>query len=155
MRQTRQWGERHRSAAIFYIDGTNKPVWTDLFSESTAVSCVGRVMPGLEVVAFHLGYGVPLWMATYSGRAPLVKEVGGLLDQMRDMLEGEEVGRVVVIDAEANSIPFLKALEAGKPSRAWVTRLKSSWVESKRIFNRTNLHPSPYRKQVKPLFSVV
>jgi hypothetical protein len=87
---------------------------------------------------FHSGYGVPLWMVTHSGRAPLVKAVPKMLDQLREMNEGAEIGRIVVIDAEGNSVPFLKGLEQGKPARKWVTRLKPSMLEAKRIFNRTN-----------------
>ena len=48
------------------------------------------------------------------------------------------VGRVVVIDAEGNSVPFLRGLEQGTPARAWVTRLKPQLLAGKRIFNRTN-----------------
>jgi hypothetical protein len=123
---------------VLYVDETNKPVWTELFSQATAVSSVGRVMPGLEVVSFHSGYGVPLWMVTHSGRAPLVKKVPHLLGELQEILEGAEVGRIVVIDAEGNSVPFLKGLEQGEPRRGWVTRLKASLVQGKRIFNRTN-----------------
>jgi transposase len=137
LEQTRQWGDERR-AAVLYVDETNKPVWTELFSQSTAVSSVGRVMPGLEVVSFHTGYGVPLWMVTHSGRAPLVREVPHLLRELQEILEGAEVGRIVVIDAEGNSVPFLKGLEQGERARGWVTRLKPSLVEDKRIFNRTN-----------------
>ena len=137
--QTKAWGDP-RSAMVLYIDETNKPVWTELFSQSSKVSCVGRVMPSLEVVAFHSGYGVPLWQVTYSGRAPMVREVPPLLDRFRDVTEGAEVGRIVVIDAEGNSIPFLKGLESGNPSRGWVTRLRPLWLKNKDIFNRTNYH---------------
>jgi len=140
LEQTRQWGDE-RGAAVLYVDETNKPVWTELFSQATAVSSVGRVMPGLEVVSFHTGYGVPLWMVTHSGRAPLVKAVPHLLSELQEILEGAEVGRIVVIDAEGNSVPFLKGLEQGKPGepgRGWVTRLKASLVQGKRIFNCTN-----------------
>ena len=140
LEQTRQWGDQ-RGAAVLYVDETNKPVWTELFSQATAVSAVGRVMPGLEVVSFHTGYGVPLWMVTHSGRAPLVKKVPPLLSELQVILEGAEVGRIVVIDAEGNSVPFLKGLEQeqpGEPGRGWVTRLKASLVQGKRILNRTN-----------------
>jgi hypothetical protein len=54
------------------------------------------------------------------------------------MNDGAEVGRIVVIDAEGNSVPFLKGLEQATPARGWVTRLKPSMLEGKRIFNRTN-----------------
>lgn len=136
LQQTRAWGGGSR-AAVLFIDGTNKPLWTDFFSQSAFVDLRGRVMPALELVCFHSGYGVPLWMLTKSGHAPLVKVVPGLLDRLRDML-GADVGRIVVVDAEANSIPFLKGLEQGLTPRAWVTRLKPQWLEGKRIFNRTN-----------------
>ena len=79
-----------------------------------------------------------MWMVTHSGRAPLVTEVPKLLNGLEGMFGSSSVGRLLVIDAEANSVPFLKGLEAGKPSRSWVTRLRPGWVEGKRIFNRTN-----------------
>ena len=135
--QTRHWGDA-RTALVLYVDETNKPVWTELFSQASKVSQTGRVMPSMEIVAFHSGYGVPLWQVTHSGRAPLVREVPVLLNQLRGILGGAEIGRIVVIDAEGNSIPFLKGLEAGDPHRGWVTRLRPSWVEDKKIFNRTN-----------------
>ena len=135
--QTAKWGNA-RDAVVLYVDGTNKPVWTDLFSQSSKVSSVGRVMPALETVGFHSGYGVPLWMVTHSGRAPLVKTVPKMLERLSKMNDGAEIGRIVVIDAEGNSVPFLKGLEQGKPARGWVTRLKPSMLDGKRIFNRTN-----------------
>lgn len=140
LKQMATWGNS-RYAAVLYIDETTKPVWTDLFSQSSKVSSVGRVMPSLESVCFHSGYGVPLWMVTHSGRMPLVKAVPKLLTQFRELHDQAEVGRIVVIDAEGNSVPFLKQLEQGPPARAWVTRLKPSLLEGKRIFNRTNFRP--------------
>ena len=136
-KQTAHWGDQG-NAVVLYVDGTNKPVWTDLFSQSSKVTSVGKVMPALETVSFHSGYGVPLWMVTHSGRTPLVNAVPKMLDQLRDINDGEEIGRIVVIDAEGNSVAFLKGLEQGPERRAWVTRLKPELVESKRIFNRTN-----------------
>ena len=140
LKQTAAWGNE-RDAVVLYIDETNKPVWTELFSQASKVSNVGKVMPSLETVCFHSGYGVPLWMVTHSGRAPLVKAVPVLLNQFRELNDGAEMGRIVVIDAEGNAVSFLKQLEQGPPKRAWVTRLKPSLVEGKRIFNRTNYQP--------------
>lgn len=137
LEQTQAWGDERR-AAVLYVDGSTKPVWTTLFSQSTKVSSVGRTMPGLEQVVFHSGYGVPLWMMTHSGRAPLVHEIPRMLSEMEESWGSSSVGRIVVIDAEANSVPFLKGLEQGQSGRAWVTRLRPGWVKSKRIFNRTN-----------------
>jgi hypothetical protein len=140
LKQTAAWGSQ-RDAVVLYIDETNKPVWTELFSQASKVSSVGKVMPSLESVCFHSGYGVPLWMVTHSGRAPLVKVVPVLLNRFRELNDGAEIGRIVVIDAEGNSVPFLKQLEQGPPKRAWVTRLRPSLVEGKQIFNRTNYQP--------------
>lgn len=137
LNQTKDWGDERR-AAVLYVDGSTKPVWTTLFSQSTKVSSVGRTMPGLEQVMFHSGYGVPLWQVTHSGRAPLVKEIPRMLTAMEESWGSSAVGRIVVIDAEANSVPFLKGLEQGENGRGWVTRLRPGWVASKRIFNRTN-----------------
>jgi hypothetical protein len=135
--QTAKWGSE-RNAVVLFIDETNKPVWTDLFSQSSKVSSVGRVMPSLESVYFHSGYGVPLWMVSHSGRMPLVKAVPGMLSQFRQINDGAEIGRIVVLDAETNSVPFFKVLEQGPPARAWVTRFRPSLLAGKRIFNRTN-----------------
>ena len=132
---TSEWGQP-KWASVLFVDGTTKPVWTRLFSEATKVSNVGRTMPGLETVAFHSGYGVPLWMLTYSGRAPLVREVPKALERLESMWGTSSVGRIVVIDAEGNSVPFLKGLQADK--RAFVTRLRPSLVKGKRILNRNN-----------------
>jgi hypothetical protein len=63
-----------------------------------------------------------------------------MLSRLRIILEGSEIGRIVVIDAEGNSVPFLQGLEEGSPARAWVNRLKPSIIEGKHIFNRTNYH---------------
>jgi len=135
---TAGWGDARR-AAVLFVDATTKPLWTKLFSQSAPVSQRGKVMPALEVVAFHSGYGVPLWQATYSGRAPLVREVPALLAHLETVWGSDAVGRIVVIDAEGDSVPFLLGLEAS--GRSWVTRLPPSWVEGRAIFNWTNFRP--------------
>ena len=132
-----RWGDE-RKAAVIYADGTPKPIWTHLFSQSTKVSSVGRTMPGLDVVAFHSGFGVPLWMLTHSGRAPLVNVLPDAISRFDEVCSPYSVAQIVVIDAEVNSIPYYKGLEQGEPSRAWMTRLGWNLVKDKRIFNRTN-----------------
>jgi hypothetical protein len=61
------------------------------------VSSVGWVTPALEMVGFHSGYGVPLWMVTHSGCAPLVNTVPKMLDQLCKMNDGAAIRRIVVI----------------------------------------------------------
>lgn len=138
--QTAHWGSA-RNAIVSYVDGTTKPVWTDTFSQASKVSSVGRVMPSLEVVSFHSSCGVPIWMLTHSGRAPLVNVVPEYLERLSTFTGDNEIGRVVVIDAEGNAIPFYKSLENGSPRRAWISRLRGSFIAGKRIFNRTNYRP--------------
>ena len=138
--QTSQWSGPDR-AAVLYADSSPKAIWTSLFSQSTVVKDVGRVMPGLEIVAFHTGYGVPLWFSTFSGRAPLVTVLPDLLDKAEHFFGEESVERIVVIDAEGNSIPFLKGLENREKSIGWITRLRKDLIRGKEIFNRNNYRP--------------
>jgi hypothetical protein len=56
---TSGWGDPFL-AVVLYVDGTIKPVWTRLFSQSAKVSSVGRTMPAIDQIAFHSGYGMPL-----------------------------------------------------------------------------------------------
>jgi transposase len=129
--QTQNWGTP-RYAAVLYVDATTKPIWTQLFSQSTHVSLLNRTMPGLDVVGFHNGYGVPLWYLAHSGCAPLVKVVPEAITKLEESL-GEIVARIVVIDAEGNSVPFLSGLE--KSNRGWATRLRPSMLSGKEITN--------------------
>jgi len=135
--ETSKWGDERR-AAVIYTDGTPKGIWTNLFSQSTKVSNVGRIMPGLDVVAFHSGYGVPLWMLTHSGRAPLVNVLPDAINKFDEICDPYPATGILVIDAEGNSIPFVKGLEQGNPGRAWIMRLRDDWVRGKKIFKRTN-----------------
>jgi hypothetical protein len=141
--KTRAWGDPRR-AAVAYVDGSSKEVHTRLFSQATKVSLRNQVLPALEVVAVHSGAGVPLYQVTYSGRAPLVTEVPKVLEALKPALQNSAVGRIVVIDAEGNSVPFLQGLEQQSPARAWVTRLRPALLKGKRIFNRSNYRA--YRK---------
>lgn len=134
---TQQWGSP-RHAAVLYVDGTSKPIFTTMHSQSTHVSLYGRTMPGLDIVAFHSGYGVPLWYLAHSGRAPLVRAIPETIGRLEQQI-GAEVGRIVVIDAEGNSVPFLSGLETD--NRGWVTRLRPSMVDGKSVINWTSWRP--------------
>ena len=70
-------------------------------------------------------------MLTHSGRAPLVKVIPDAMKRLDEICGTASVCRVVVIDAEANSIPFLKGLGKGESGQAWVTRLRDDWVQNK------------------------
>ncbi len=137
---TKGW-EGAGATAVLYIDGVVKPIHSKLPCESSPVSSNGRVMPSLEVVSFHTAAGVPLWMVTHSGRTPLVKAVPELLKRIPEITGDPEIGRITVIDAEGNSVPYMKQLETGSPRRSWVMRIKESIIRGKYIFNRTNYRP--------------
>lgn len=85
--ESQDWGAP-RNAAILYVDGTSKPIWTEQHSQCTRVSLLGRTMPGLDIVGFHNGYGCPLWYMAHSGRAPLVKAVPKALERLEQVLGG-------------------------------------------------------------------
>ena len=61
-----------------------------------------------------------------------------MLKALKPALGASAVGRIVVIDAEGNSVLFLLGLEQESPARAWVTRLRPSILKGKKIFNRSN-----------------
>ena len=42
-----------------------------------------------------------------------------------------------MIDAEGNSVPFLKGLEEAEPARGWVTRLRPGWVKDRVLEERS------------------
>ena len=140
--QTKHWGQGHQ-AIVLYADGSTKGIWTSLFTKSCKVSNVGRVMPGLDLVSLHTGYGVPFYMATHSGHAPLVNEIPDLLTLLDEELDEDNIMRVVVIDAEGNSVAFLVGLERNRVPRGWVTCLKGSIMAGKKVTGLTAW--APYR----------
>jgi hypothetical protein len=134
LRAHQQWhGGVGPIIVIFYIDTSAKPLWTDKFTKSGKVASNGRVMPCLQAVLVHTGVGVPIYMETFSGRAALLEHTERILDKM-ELLVGAEVGRIVVIDAEADSARFLKRLELA--GRLWVTVLKGNITKGKEVMNR-------------------
>ena len=148
---TEAWGTE-RQAAVLFVDGTSKPLWTGLFCQASKVSSVGRVIPALETVSFHSGYGVPVWFVTGSGRIPLVEAVPKLLTDFAKVHGNDEIGKIIVIDAEGNSVRFLKGLEQGEPRRGWVTRLKPSLVRGKEIEFTTDYAPYGHGDEIREGF---
>ena len=102
-------------------------------AESGKVASNGRVMPCLQAVLVHTGVGVPMYMETFSGRAGLLEHTESILDNLERLI-GAEVSRIVVIDAEADSAPFLKRLQDNH--RPWVTVLKGNILKGKEVKNR-------------------
>ena len=63
------------------------------------------------------------------------------IDKVDKLNGAAEVNRIVIIDAEANSVPFLKGLESGDRPRAWLTRLKPNLLQGKEITGWTEWRP--------------
>ena len=99
----------------------------------------GNAVLGVRLLPFRLRRAVvdddTQWPCSSGQSRP------GHAQSVSQINDGAEIGRIVVIDAESNSVPFLKGLQTGAPPRAWVTRLRPSLLEGKRIFNRTNYRP--------------
>jgi len=82
-----------------------------------------------------------LWLMTFSGHAPLVKVVQDGLSELEKFLGATQVGRIIVIDAEGNAVPFLKGLEQGEHPRGWVTCLKGTLLKGKKITGLGEFRP--------------
>ena len=108
--QTSRWGDADDPwrSVVIYVDATTKPLWTSKFTLSGKVSTVGRTMPCLDRIVIHTGYGVPLWMKTFSGRAGIQKHVLSMIEQMEAAIGEGMVGRITVIDAEMDSVTLFK-----------------------------------------------
>lgn len=124
------------SAVVLYVDSTSKPYWTDFFHKSGRVAMVGRVMPCMETALIHTGSGVPLYMKTYAGHVPLVKDVLPLIHQMEAAIGQGMLGRLTVIDGEMNSVALFKKFDAdidpqtGQKGRYFIAPLSHAQVKT-------------------------
>ena len=124
------------SAVVLYVDATAKPYWTDFFHKSGRVPTVGRVMPCLESALIHTGSGVPLYLKTFAGHAPLVKNVLPLIHQMEAAIGQGMLGRLTVIDGEMNAVALFKQFDAdinpatGEKGRYFITPLSHAQVKT-------------------------
>jgi hypothetical protein len=77
------------------------------------VTMLGRVMRCLEQVFVHDGFGHPVYMESYAGKAPVGEHILGLFEKIEDALEGPgpplHVTRVIVMDAASNGVATLRA----------------------------------------------
>ena len=98
-------------AALVYIDGTTKALWTHHFTKSLKVSSTGRIMPGMQTFWLHSGSGTPLVYRTFSGQAGLREHVLELLESVDVALGEGNIQRVVVIDREGHALWLFKKLD--------------------------------------------
>jgi hypothetical protein len=118
---------------LVYVDGTLKPLWTEFFHKSGKVSSVGRVMPCLESVLLCAGPGVPLYVQTFSGHAPLVHHLIPTLEAVEQATGNGMFSRLTVVDGGANAFELLRELHNATPRRHFITALRSDQITEKRI----------------------
>jgi transposase len=112
------WGKfEQNSPALpflcYYVDGNTKPLWTKKRVKKNKVTMLGRVMGCLEQVFVHDGFGHPVYLETYAGKAPVGEYVLEMFKKIEDALEGPgpplRVTRVIVMDSASNGVATLRA----------------------------------------------
>lgn len=100
----------------YYVDGNTKPLWSKQRVKQNKVTMLGRVMGCLEQVFVHDGFGHPVYLETYAGKAPVGEHVLALFEKIEAALEGPgpplRVTRVIVMDAASNGVATLRAFAA-------------------------------------------
>ena len=89
----------------YYFDGYTKPLWSDYRVKQGKVTMMGRVMGCLEQVFIHSERGYPIMFQTFSGNVYLPDAIKKLHKQI-DKILPEQVHRISVFDAGANSVDF-------------------------------------------------
>jgi hypothetical protein len=97
----------------YYVDGNTKALWSEKRVKKNKVTMLGRVMGCLEQVFVHDGFGHPVYVETYAGKAPVGEYVLEMFKKIEDALEGPgpqlPVTRVIVMDAANNGVGTLRA----------------------------------------------
>jgi hypothetical protein len=112
------WPEPDRDAPLlcYYVDGNTKALWSSKRVKQNKVTMLGRVMGCLEQVFVHDGFGHPVYLETYAGKAPVGEHILGMMEKIEDVLEGPgpalKVRRVLVMDAASNGVGTQRAFAA-------------------------------------------
>jgi transposase len=119
----------------YYVDGNTKALWSEKRVKKNKVTMLGRVMGCLEQVFVHDGFGHPVYVETYAGKAPAGEYVLDMFKKIEDALEGPGppllVTRVIVMDAASNGVATLRAF-AKQDRYHYITALDDNqWNPSK------------------------
>jgi len=119
----------------YYVDGNTKALWSEKRVKKNKVTMLGRVMGCLEQVFVHDGFGHPVYLETYAGKAPVGEYVLEMFKKIEDALEGPgaplPVTRVIVMDAANNGVATLRAF-AKQDRYHYITALDDNqWNPSK------------------------
>jgi len=134
------WGKSEENSPAlpflcYYVDGNTKPLWTKKRVKKNKVTMLGRVMGCLEQVFVHDGFGHPVYLETYAGKAPVGEYILEMFKKIEDALEGPgpalRVTRVIVMDAASNGVATLRAF-AKQNRYHYITALDDNqWNPSK------------------------
>ena len=120
----------------YYVDGNTKPLWSEKRVKQNKVTMLGRVMGCLEQVFVHDGFGHPVYLQTYPGKAPVGEHILGLFDKIEDALEGPgarlRVTRVIVMDAASNGVATLRAF-AKQERYHYITALDDNQWDPRKV----------------------
>jgi len=119
----------------YYVDGNTKPLWSKKRVKKNKVTMLGRVMGCLEQVFVHDGFGHPVYLETYAGKAPVGEHILDMFEKIEDALEGPgprlRVRRVIVMDAASNGVGTLRSF-ADQEKYHYITALDDNqWNPSK------------------------
>jgi transposase len=120
----------------YYVDGNTKALWSSKRVKQNKVTMLGRVMGCLEQVFVHDGFGHPVYMETYSGKAPVGEHVLEMFDTIGDSLEGPgpdlKVLRAIIMDSASNGVSTLRAF-LDQDEYHYITALDDNQWKPRRI----------------------
>jgi hypothetical protein len=130
----------------YYVDGNTKALWSKKHVKQNKVSMLGRVMGCLEQVFVHDGYGHPVYLETYSGKAPVGEHILEMFEKIEDALEGPgpplKVRRVIVMDSASNGVSTLRAF-AQQDKYHYITALDDNQWSPRKVLEEGR--PNRYR----------
>ena len=109
--------------AVFYVDATKDPWWTQRFAASGKVGRTGRVQPCLTRTVFSSGPGVPIIAEVVSGQADLSVQMFNMINMTDNILGHDNISRVTVVDASLSERDILRRFQ-GSQNHDVVTVLK-------------------------------
>jgi transposase len=135
--QWRMIGAKDESPLLcYYIDGNTKPLWSKKRVKQNKVTMLGRVMGCIEQVFVHDGRGRPVYMESYSGKAPVGEHVLEMFQVIEESLEGPgpslKVTRALVMDSASNGVSTLRAF-ANQDKYHYITSLDDNQWDPRKV----------------------
>lgn len=125
-------GDEPWRQAVYYVDTTQDPWWTQRFAKSAKVSRCGRVQPCLSRTVLSSGPGVPIIAEVVSGQADLGEQMFTLMNTADAILGEGGISRVTVVDAEGCQRELLRRF-LSDPHHDVISVLKGSLARGKAL----------------------